>query len=543
MASLTPLSSALTYEQAAHLLRRSSFRVSNKAIKALTGKTISQATAEIFQPFGAPVWEQPVDPTTSAPWINNGTATTTNQGVLKAYVRVWFVQEAFMDSSINHKLVMFLHNCWTVNINGLASERSFDYLQVLKFGAKTGDFKKLALKMTLDGVMMDYLDNNLNTKNSPNENYAREFLELFTIGKGPQKGPGDYTNYTETDIQVAAKLLTGFRVPARATAPRDPETGTPLSIPNIGTHDTSNKIFSAAFGNKSIKGATTAPDMMRELTEFIDMVFDQIETARFIVRRLYMYFVNKNLTTEIETDIIQPLATKLKANGFNIRPILQELMSSVHFFDADDSKVGDEILGVLVKSPMELTLQSLNYWGLKVPDHTVTPLTTFYNFWNTSVITNLFVNAGFDIFQPVDVSGYPAYYQQPELNRLWIGGTTIIPRYKLGEMILTNRRVTSNGAFGATVDTVAWADSTDNLSNAEDAETLVTEVLKAFFPVFPSPERFDYFLNTIFLRGLPSYDWRDEWRNYKATGIKTEVRIPLNDLFKAVMQSTEYQLS
>ena len=65
--------------------------------------------------------------------------------------------------------------------------------------------------MTLDGAMLKYLNGNTNTKSSPNENYGRELQELFTIGKGPEVAPGDYTTYTEADVKAAAKVLTGWQ--------------------------------------------------------------------------------------------------------------------------------------------------------------------------------------------------------------------------------------------------------------------------------------------------------------------------------------------
>ena len=74
-----------------------------------------------------------------------------------------------------------------------------------------GNFRDLAKKMTLDLAMLSYLNGNQNTRRAPNENYARELFELFTIGKGDLAGPGDYTNYTEDDIREAARVLTGWR--------------------------------------------------------------------------------------------------------------------------------------------------------------------------------------------------------------------------------------------------------------------------------------------------------------------------------------------
>ena len=86
----------------------------------------------------------------------------------------------------------------------------YDYLRLLNFYA-LGNIKTFAKKITLDNAMLRYLDNTENNATNPNENYAREFLELFTILKGPQVSDENYTNYTEIDIQQAAKVFTGFK--------------------------------------------------------------------------------------------------------------------------------------------------------------------------------------------------------------------------------------------------------------------------------------------------------------------------------------------
>jgi uncharacterized protein (DUF1800 family) len=156
--------------------------------------------------------DQPIDPVTGQPWINNGTPTDTVQPSLRHYVRNWVLNEMRYDERYSHsKMLFFLHKCMVVNSNTNTSERFYDYLALI-FKYTTGSFKTLAKKMTKDNLMLIYLNNTDNKKTAPNENYAREFLELFTIGKGPQIAPGNYTNYTEQDVVVGAKLLTGIRL-------------------------------------------------------------------------------------------------------------------------------------------------------------------------------------------------------------------------------------------------------------------------------------------------------------------------------------------
>jgi uncharacterized protein (DUF1800 family) len=143
--------------------------------------------------------------------------------------------------------------------------------------------------MSLDNSMLVYLNNTSNSKSAPNENYAREFLELFTIGKGPQISAGNYTNYTEADIVQAARILTGFRYKSDRSV-IDATTGIPKGYNVFSSHDsTSSKVFSSAFGNAAIASATDANGMDAELNAFVDMVFNQQATAKNICRKMYIY--------------------------------------------------------------------------------------------------------------------------------------------------------------------------------------------------------------------------------------------------------------
>src|SRR4030095_5436963 len=98
-------------------------------------------------------------------------------------------------------------------------------------------------------MMLEYLNGNENNKNAPNENYARELLELFTIGKGIQAGPGDYTNYTEEDIKEIARALTGWIIDFQGLNGAGP---IPPAIFRPNRHDTGTKTLSHRFGNAVI---------------------------------------------------------------------------------------------------------------------------------------------------------------------------------------------------------------------------------------------------------------------------------------------------
>ena len=121
--------------------------------------------------------------------------------------------------------------------------------------------------------MLNYLDNTQNNANNPNENYAREFLELFTITKGQQIAVGDYTTYTETDVQQAAKVFTGFKTKLDRTI-IDPDTNIPMGRLSVNNHDQNDKTFSHAFNNYVLTGGTNESTIFQELHEFVDMIFN-----------------------------------------------------------------------------------------------------------------------------------------------------------------------------------------------------------------------------------------------------------------------------
>ena len=113
--------------------------------------------------------------------------------------------------------------------------------------------------------MLYYLDNSENNKNNPNENYAREFLELFTIGKGEQVDDGDYTNYTEHDVVQAARVFSGIKFknnrdnydPDTVKTPHYPS-GIPKGYIKTNVHDPADKTFSYAFNYQKITGGNTS---------------------------------------------------------------------------------------------------------------------------------------------------------------------------------------------------------------------------------------------------------------------------------------------
>ena len=548
MASLNPLQGALGRRRAAHLLRRTSFRYTKAKLLELADQTAAQALPSLLtaNPFQL---EQPVYGATNATWILPlpGTPVASYPAedfVLRRYVMGWWLNEALHDSGITHKMSLFFHQFMAVAISASNNQHYFDYLSLMRWGA-LGNFKKLATKLVTDNAMLRYLNNTQNTKNNPNENFAREFFELFTIGKGPQIGPGDYSNYTEDDIVEAAKVLTGFRIrPNRDEV--DTETGIPRGGVNPAQHATGNKTFSAHFQGTVIAGEAipTINGMWAELGAFVDMIFAQPETAKNLCRRLYRYFVNRNVTDEIENDIIGPLASTLMSNNYEIKPVLEQLLQSEHFFDVDDSDNTDEIIGGIIKSPLDLTLQALSFFDVAIPDPMTQNAAHYMLFYSAALLERALGAANLPLFSPSDVAGYPAFYQEPIYHRLWFNSSTIIARYKWPAMLLTGTRQIGGGInqpIGVKLNSADWVRNSGVFLDPSDPYVLVQDLLEFLLPEEADSDRFNYFYIDVFLDGLPPADWTYEWQAYISSGNATEVSLALDRLIQAVMFSPEYQ--
>lgn len=542
MASLTPMQGALGHRYAAHLLRRTSYRYTKAKVDEMAGQTAAEALASLLQLYPLQL-EQPIYGDNAVTWIlPPGGGSVAVDTELRPWLAAWWINEAVNDPGIGHRMTFFLHQYNAVAMPTAFTTHYFDYLSLLRWGA-LGNFKMFITKMVTDNCMLKYLDNTENSEANPNENFAREFFELFTIGKGPQAGPGDYTNFTEEDIVEASKVFTGFRFRGQRDE-IDADTNIPKGRVNFNFHDDTAKTFSDRFQGATIAGATNADEMWTELNALVDMTFAQPETAKNFCRRIYRFFVSRHITLEIETDIITGLADTMIANNFEIKPVLEQLLQSQHFFDLDDSDNADEIIGGLIKSPLELSLQALSFYQIPLPDPMTQPQ-AFFDFYTRGVLTRMFQYANLPIFFPDDVAGYPGLYQQPDYHRGWFNSSTIVARYKLPEMLLTGTLAFGgavNEPLGIQLNIAEWIKNSGNISDATDPYVLVQDLLEYFLPEATDNDRFNYFYDTVFLDQLPPADWTYEWQAYLNTGDDTEVKIPLGRLINAIMYSAEYQL-
>ena len=543
MPSLSPKTNILGFSNAYHLLRRTTYNVTKEKIVEFSTKTPLEAITTLFT-FTAPNPPSPLNnvgetivPTAANPIITD-TQTTVNSVRNDLY---WWLYSAMRDPSAQHKIAFFLHLLFVTD-DDTSFWTNYDYKELLRFHVN-GSLKDLALRMTQNPRMLIYLNNNVNLNTSPNQNYAREFLELFTILKGPQIATGNYTNYTETDVQQAARVLTGFSLTstihldktARLTS-LDPITNLPKGEVKVNKHDTGSKTFTGAFGGQIIAGGTNETTIKDELQNFINMIFNQDETAKAYCRRIYRYFVGREITPEIETGIIAPLAIALKADNYNILPTLTTLLKSKHFYDEEEAIIGDKIIGSLVRNPVELYLHMFSLLNLQMPSYSANPF-AIHSMMN--VVNTYSTNAGMPIFSPQSVNGYSGYSSSPNYDKNWITTSSLRIRYTNTIDYLING-LTYNG-FNFKLNNAAFVKDSGYFSNPGNADILVTEFLQMMFVEVPDGERYIYF-KTIFLNNLSSINWLNEWNNYINTGIATNVKIPIDRLVKAIIKSPEFQI-
>jgi len=539
--SLAPFSEVLGLRKAKHLLRRATFNYSKDTLNSIASMTASEALAFLSE-NPANILAEPFDYQNDGYWTSSTElpGSFSQQGQKRAYITAWWWYNAINQTSLKHKLSYFLFTSFTVsNGNGAGAATYFyDYIRLLDFYAM-GSIKTFAKKITLDNAMLNYLDNTDNNATNPNENYAREFLELFTILKGPQISEGDYTNYTELDVQETAKVFTGFKKQNDRSI-IDPDTNLPIGYNNLNKHDTSDKVFSNAFNNHVITGQSTASGMTQELDDFVEMIFAQEATAKSYCRKLYRYFVKSEWDSSVETEIIAPLAQDLILNNFELLPTVTKLLSSEHFYDEDTEDNTDELFGAIVKSPMQLLNEMITFFDISIPNPE-TLAEDFYNsFFRKFLYNSYLAGAGMSFFSPPSVAGYPAHYQEPDFDRHWFSSTTIVSRYKLIESLIAGRNKISPNAFIMTqIDTVSFVEN--NIENPSSISDLVSELASFLYPEEIEPTRRDYFIQ-IALDGYEEYYWSLAWSNYTTDGDDIIVRNRLNALITVMVNASEFQL-
>ena len=520
--TLAPYTGPWGYTQAAHLLRRSLFGPSRSEILTAAGSNLTAVLDGLLLAPAAPAPPLNVSAVdTSVPIGQTWTTQAfdpTLEGVRHPSLRNWWMGQLLgQGTSLTEKMMLFWHNHFVVEINKVQTDTGYEYCRLLRQHA-LGNVKQLAKDVTVTPAMLRYLNGNQSTAGAPNENYGRELLELFTVGKGPLIGPGNYTNYTEADVQAAAKVLTGWR---------DQPTLPVSSYFTASRHDTTTKVFSAAFGNASIAGNGAA-----EYQDLINLIFQQAETARFLVRKLYRWFVYYVIDAQTETDIIQPLATLLVQNSFAIAPVLRALLGSEHFFDAVN-------VGCIIKSPLDFTVGLHRQMEVVFPPAS-NPVVQ-YGMW--SYLNELTYVQQQSLGDPPNVAGWAAYYQTPQFNELWINAVTLPRRNQTTDLFIGVGY--ARGGAKIVIDPVALVLALP-AATASDCNLLIAEFVQLMAPIALTATQVA-FLKAALLPGLPDFEWTVEWQQYLAvptnTAKKAAVATKLQAMLRALMGLAEYHLS
>jgi len=541
--SLAPLSSNLGVSRAKHLLRRACFHYNKDLLYTISGLNVDQAIDYLLQD-NTVSYEEPYDPLPSdSPhgyWLssNEYPPDIPNQGRKRGLLSQWWFYNMVNRNNLKDKLLFFLHTTFTISKGDIgASHYFYDHLRLLEFYSD-GNLRELAKKITMDNAMLNYLDNTQNNANNPNENYAREFLELFTITKGEQIGEGDYTTYTEDDVIQAARVFSGFKTMLDRSI-IDADTGIPMGRISVNQHDQVDKIFSQAFDNYELQAGTDQNSIIDELHEFVDMVFDREATAKAYVEKLYRFFVKSEWSSSDDTNIINPLTQLLIDNDYEIMPVVRTILSSQHFYDAGDSDPSDEILGSIIKSPLQLLSSAIRNLGFVIPNPNE-DMENYYKFSKFFLDNTFFPMSGMILFGPSTVAGYPAVFQAPDYDRQWFSSSTILARYRMIECLISGRNALGgNGQFGSSVDTVSIIQN--NISSPGNIYNLVNDIAEILYPFGIQQGRIEYFAELV-LDGYPGYYWEDTWNNFLADGDDTIVRNKLNILIGAMFNAAENQL-
>ena len=528
LSGINPYSGPWTTNEVIHLLKRTMFGAKKADVDYFVTRTMSQTVDELLSPTAPdpnpPVKEyitstQPGTPDSNiaqgSTWINdiNGDGTVQSQR-RSSYKKWWTGVMINQDRSIKEKMLFFWIDHFG-NEAGDVGNGNWVYMQhsLIRQNA-LGNFKQMVDAITKDYAMLRYLNGYLNIAAAPDENYGRELLELFTLGKGPA------SQYTEADVKEAAKVLTGWRI-----------NGTNYTTFFDSTrHSTASKTFSSFFNNTIITGRTGATAGQLELNDLLNMIFAQNEVAKFIVRKFYRWFVYYDIDATTEANVITPLADIFRNNNYNIKPVLTALFKSEHFFDVLNQ-------GCVIKTPADIVIGAMREYDVKMP-----PLTDWdnsYGHWNT-LYANITV-MGLNLHDPANVAGMPAYYQEPLFHEIWIT-TDSLPKRNQFTDVMTNTGYTRNN-IKMQFDFVAFAKTLSNPGNPND---LIDDALKYLYRLNLSPQVKQQ-MKTQMLLSNQQYDyyWTNAWMAYIASPTTANFNIintRLKDLFRYLMNLSEYQL-
>ncbi|MEO9003555.1 MAG: DUF1800 domain-containing protein [Ginsengibacter sp.] len=219
----------------------------------------------------------------------------------------WLSEMINSEAQLREKMSLFWHGHFACRVVNIYFQQQL--LNVIRENA-LGNFGDLLREVSKSPSMLSFLNNQQNKKQHPNENFAREVMELFTMGRG---------NYTETDVKEGARAFTGWGFNLKG--------------------EFVNRPFQHDNGNKTFLGKTGKFDG----DDIITIILEQKATAQFITRKIYKFFVND----DVDEEKVKSLAVKFHHSNYNLSKLMNDIFSSGWFYEQKN-------IGTRIKSPVEL---------------------------------------------------------------------------------------------------------------------------------------------------------------------------------------------
>lgn len=386
-AGLEAYTRPLDERRAYHLLRRATFGTSLQDVRKLVGMKAEDAVRLLLDNALSRPAPTPPD------WVNQAFQNPERLPVgqrQKAYddifkkvyeqnyaLKYWWIEQMQRDTfSLREKLTLFWHGHFTTkfSIDAIMPAPLMYRQNQLFRTSHQGNFRALVEAVTLDGAMLIFLNGQDNGKAKPNENYSRELLELYTTGVG---------HYTEKDVQEGARALTGWRTNYFSDEWTFMPPFTTFFLPS--EHDVGPKTY---LGVSMPSTENNSENFVREnvVRRLIGIIHEQRAeaVARFICEKLYRFFVYSH-PAETDAAVIDGMARTFRSSGFQIRPVVEQLLSSAHFFDEAN-------LGVQIKTPSEFIVGLTRHFNVKYD-------------WQEWVMLQM----GQELLNPPTVAGWPGH--------------------------------------------------------------------------------------------------------------------------------------
>ena len=522
---LNPYQGPWTKAEAAHLLRRTTFGLKKAHLDQMLalGNAAAAVDAVLNVPTTPPAppinnyntlpnnpnpYMDPEVPS-GATWVNAPFDINAEGYRIESWRGWWLNRMIEGEANIQEKMTLFWHNHFATKTEAVFRGRpAYKHNQMLRENA-LGNFKAFVKAVTLDPLMLYFLNGYQNVKSAPDENYARELQELFMVGKESA------STYSEDDVVVAARVLTGWGLDTNGE-----------TVFRQQFHDLGFKVFSSFYNGTQIAGNS---DGNVELDALLNMILQKEEVSLFICREIYRFFVYYKIDAQVEADVIVPMAQIFRDSNYEILPVMRALLLSEHFFDAANK-------GCQIKNPLDLTVGLLRNYNLSLPSPTL------LDQYSIRLSVNFFCGALQMLpGDPPNVAGWQAYRQTPNFYRVWISSDTIRNRNIITDVLAFAG--VPVGSETLIINHIAFA---AQFSNPSDPNALIDDVLALLLPMPVSPLK-KIFLKSILLSGQASdYYWTDAWNNLvnnptDPMAFQT-VWFKLASLHKYVMNLAEYQL-